>query len=164
MKKSFFICLILNFCVIPLIAQIQDANSPNKEKLMELGKKNCINKDSIRYFHGKRFDKATVEVNKKEFDNIVRTSIRILNNKAFEAITDTEHRAIIRATNTILVQNFAESRYEELKNLVFANNYPLKMMAAYKWAYSSGMGWAFLELGIDLYGDMGKINCFTIRN
>ena len=133
------------------------------DNLMELGKINFISKDSIANFKEKRFEKAAINITRKELDASVEASINALKTKSFEQITDIEHRTIIRLINTIPVQALAGNNYEELEEIVVSKDYAVKMTTKYKWVYSKGLGFYFLELGIDL-GSADNENLFLIKN
>ena len=133
------------------------------DNLIELGKVNFISKDSIANFNGKRFEKAAINTTKKEFDALVESSINLFKTKSFEQITDIEHRTIIRVINTIAAQELEGNNYEELEEMVVSKDYAVKMTTKYKWIYSKGLGFYFLELGIDL-GSTDNENLFIIKN
>ncbi len=181
MKKIALIFMAFNLCIIKLSAQLQaqpqqaqahiqadsmelDSVVLYQDKLMELGKTNFVDKDVSANFKGKRFEKAAVDINKKAFDALVESSINLLKTKDFEHITDIEHRNIIRAINTIAAKELAGDTYDELEEIVTLKDYAVKMTGKYKWAYTHGMGFSFLELGIDLDGNMGNDNLFLIKN
>jgi hypothetical protein len=181
MKKIALIFIAFNLCVIELSAQLQaqpqqtqaqiqadsmelDSVVLYQDKLMELGKTNFVSKDVLANFKGKRFEKAAVNINKKDFDALVQSSIAVLKTKEFEQITDVEHRNIIRAINTISAKELTGDTYDELEEIVTLKDYAVKMTGKYKWAYTQGMGFAFLELGIDLDENRGNENLFIIKN
>ncbi len=181
MKKIALIFIAFNLCIIELSAQLQaqpqqaqaqiqtdsmelDSVVLYQDKLMELGKTNFVGKDVIANFKGKRFEKAAVDINKKDFDALVASSIKVLKTKDFEKITDVEHRNIIRAINTISAKELAGDSYDELGEIVTLTDYAVKMTGKYKWTYTQGMGFSFLELGIDLDENRGNDNLFTIKN
>lgn len=134
-----------------------------QDNLMELGKTNFVSKDSIANFKGKRFEKAAVNSTKKEFDALVESLIGVFKTKSFEQMTDIDHRNIIRAINTIAAKELTSSNYDELDELVTTKDYAVKMTTKYKWVYTKGLGFYFLELGID-FGSTENENLFVIRN
>lgn len=183
MKKFILILVAFNVCIIELSAQLQaqpqqtktqiqtdsvavelDSTVLHHDNLMELGKRNFVEKDSIAGFKGKRFEKAAIDIKKTAFDALVETSIGLFKIKKFEQMTDIEHRNIIRAINTISAQKLTGTLYEELEEAITLNDYPVKMTTKFKWTYSQGMGFYFLELGIDLDGSMHNENLFMIKN
>ena len=181
MKKIALMCIAFNLCIIELSAQLQaqaqqtqaqiqtdsmelDSVVLYQDKLMELGKTNFVDKAILANFKGKRFEKAAIDINKKDFDALVDVSIKVLNTKDFEQITDVEHRNIIRAINTISAKGLASDAYDALEEIVTLKDYAVKMTGKYKWAYTQGMGFSFLELGIDLDGNISNDNLFIIKN
>ena len=181
MKKIALVFMALSVCVVELSAQLQaqpqqtraqiqtdsvelDSVVLYQDKLMELGKTNFVSKDVLADFKGRRFEKAAVNINKKDFDALVESSIKVLKTKDFEQITDVEHRNIIRAINTISAKELTGDTYDELEEIVTLKDYPVKMTGKYKWAYTQGMGFSFLELGIDLDGNINNDNLFVIKN
>lgn len=185
MKKTILLFITLNLLTFKMVAQqalvaaksvaettidtvktagqVLDADSLYHAKLIEQGKTNFVNKDSVAHFKGKRFDKAAVAISKKDFDALVESSIHVFKDKAFKDITDVEHRNIIRAINTISSQNLADGIYDDFVDMIISMNYPSQMTTFYKWTYSNGMGFEFVELGIDLDGNMGKESLFIIK-
>ena len=135
-----------------------------QDKLMELGKTNFVDKAVRANFKGKRFEKAAININKKDFDALIESLIKVLKIKDFEQITDVEHRNIIRAMNTISAKELTSDTYDELEEIVTLKDYAVKMTGKYKWAYTQGMGFSFLELGIDLDGNISNDNLFVIKN
>ena len=129
---------------------------------MELGKANFVAKDSIVNFKGKRFEKAAINITKKDFDGLVESLIQLFKTKSFEQMTDIEHRNIIRAINTIAAKELVGNAYDELDELVTIKDYAVKMTTKYKWVYTKGLGFYFLELGID-FGSTDNENLFIIK-
>lgn len=181
MKKIALVFIAFNVCVIKLSAQLQaqpqqiqaqiqtdsmelDSVVLYQDKLMELGKTNFVDKAVMANFKGKRFEKATININKKDFDALIESLIKVLKTKDFEQITDVEHRNIIRAINTISAKELTSDTYDELEEIVTLKDYAVKMTGKYKWAYTQGMGFSFLELGIDLDGNISNDNLFVIKN
>ncbi len=181
MKKIALIFIAFNVCIIELSAQLQaqpqqiqaqiqtdsmelDSVVLYQDKLMELGKTNFVDKDAMANFKGKRFEKAAININKKDFDALIESLIKVLKIKDFEQITDVEHRNIIRAMNTISAKELTSDTYDELEEIVTLKDYAVKMTGKYKWAYTQGMGFSFLELGIDLDGNISNDNLFVIKN
>ena len=180
MKKFILIAIVFSLFSLQLNAQLQaqqmqiqtqikadsietDSVVLYQDNLMELGKANFISKDSITNFKGKRFEKGVINTTKKEFNTLVESSINLFKTKSFEQITDIEHRTIIRVINTIAAQELEGNTCEELEEMVVSKDYAVKMTTKYKWVYSKGMGFHFLELGIDLGGTENE-NLFLIRN
>jgi triacylglycerol esterase/lipase EstA (alpha/beta hydrolase family) len=181
MKKFILILMAFNVYVIQANAQLQaqpqvknqvqvttdsvelDSVVLYQDKLMELGKTNFVEKDGIANFKGKRFEKAVENINKKDFDALVESSINLFKNKNFEQMTDIENRNIIRAINTITVQELRGDMYDELEEMINTKDYAVKMTTKYKWTYSKGMGFNFLELGIELDGSKSDDNIFAIK-
>ena len=181
MKKIALIFIAFNVCIVELSAQLQAQPQQTKaqiqtdsmeldsvvlyqDKLMELGKTNFVSKDAVANFKGKRFEKAAININKKDFDALVESSIKVLKTKDFEQITDVEHRNIIRAINTISAKELASDAYDDLSEIVVLTDYAVKITGKYKWTYTQGMGFSFLELGIDLDGNISDDNLFLIKN
>lgn len=181
MKKIALIFIAFNLCIIELSAQLQaqpqqaqsqiqtdsmelDSVVLYQDKLLELGKTNFIEKDAVANFKGKRFEKAAVDITRKAFDALVESLVVLFKTKEFEQMTDVEHRNIIRAINTISAKELSGDKYDELEEKVTLSDYPVKMTGKYKWIYTRGMGFSFLELGIDLDGNISNDNLFVIKN
>lgn len=111
---------------------------------------------------------SAIIVSEKQFDSIVSFSAHLLQTKKLSALTADQHRAIIRADNTIWIGETRIARYKTgnyavIRKFLGDRNYLTNMLKLYpEWSPNRGMGIFFHQLNIEYGGTPCRWSMYTI--
>jgi hypothetical protein len=129
-------------------------------------------------FRGRNADIDTIystdtilTITKYQLDSLLQVSITFLKEKDIPQFTDSEHRLIIRLSNSGFMAPYKDtvyfntSLYADFSNWLVKTKYTDQLTRIYPdWVHSRGMGFFFPKLGIELDGTPYMRSMYYIEN
>jgi hypothetical protein len=113
--------------------------------------------------HNKFNADSSKTIPKETFDNLVDSSIKLIQTKEISEISDSGNINIMICFNTIFMRKFKDGRYQKLLNLIEEKNYMKDIIKVYpEWIPNRGMGFYFPKLKMEFGGTPRRYAIFNV--